>query len=148
MNQLRERPKAKKAAKLDLAKQKLPTDNRKLNLKKQKRLNQNLIDAAVHGNNPEIERLLRLGADVNAKSRFNDWTALMWAAYDGNMETCALLLKNGADLKESGGWTAYMCAESNGKTETAELLRLYHIRNIVGEKAVRFLSVFNECVSQ
>mmetsp|Transcript_7383 Transcript_7383/g.27006 ORF Transcript_7383/g.27006 Transcript_7383/m.27006 type:complete len:104 (+) Transcript_7383:643-954(+) len=46
---------------------------------------------------PEVTSLLiERHADVNQRSGFGGWTALMWAAHFGWQEGCALLLRAGA----------------------------------------------------
>ena len=60
-------------------------------------LNANLISAAFAGNLPEVERLLKAGANVNAK-RQNGITALMGASVEGHLEIVELLVAKGADI--------------------------------------------------
>jgi ankyrin repeat protein len=178
MNRLSKRSKAKKATELDLAKQKLPTERRKLSL------NKYLNRAAIHKDKLEIRKLLKDGADVNARdsngvtaliiaarwgrddicslliSKGADvnaktdhgMTPLMAAAYYGHTQTCAFLLEKGADMNEisKNGRNAFMYAVWADKKETAEFLRNYLpnlLKSILGEEgAVRFFSVFDECI--
>jgi len=114
---------AKKATKqLDLTKQKLPTERRKPSKKEQKRLDDNLANAAKDGNNRETKRLLEAGADVNARE--GSETALMMAAGHGHAKACLLLLENGADVgaKNSMGWTALHWAAFSDAQICAALL--------------------------
>lgn len=58
---------------------------------------QTLRDACVANDVPEIERALRAGAlEVNGRLR-GDWTALMYAAFNGSYDAMVYLLANGAD---------------------------------------------------
>ncbi len=63
-----------------------------------------------------IKALIAAGADVNAKQK-GDYTALMFAAQEGDDETAQLLLKAGADpyVKNNKGETAVTLAKRNGK---------------------------------
>jgi ankyrin repeat protein len=63
-----------------------------------------------------IKSLIEAGADVNAKQK-GDYTALMFAAQEGDGEAAQLLLKAGADpsAQNSKGDTAATLAKRNGK---------------------------------
>ena len=52
----------------------------------------NIFEAARRGNLEELKKLIKDGADLNAK---DDWgrTAMMWAAWSGHTD-CVELLKN------------------------------------------------------
>jgi ankyrin repeat protein len=67
--------------------------------------------------------LLEKGADINTRTR-RGWTALMGAAFEGNLKIVELLLEKGADLNTvtRDGWTAYKSAEMAGHTRIARLL--------------------------
>jgi ankyrin repeat protein len=132
--------------KADIAKSEKPS----LSKKEQKILNSELLDAAVEGETQKIQRLLKKGANIEATDS-DGWTALMLATYNEHAPTCALLLEKGANIeaKDNIGRTALMIAARFGKTETAEFLRPYPIRKMLGEKgAMRFISVFNKCVGK
>ena len=67
-----------------------------------------------------MQRLLREHPDVNLIDRGEHWTALMFAAAEGQTEVVKLLLAAGADatLKDVDGDTARNFAAQNGHTET------------------------------
>ena len=120
MAQERRLSKEKKSAGLPrLASKKLPTETSQ----KGQHLNHSLFDAAEKGDNAEIEKLLRAGADINAKV-FGGETALMRVAGKGKTDICSLLIERGAnvDQKDNSGWTALMCAAYEGFTQTCALL--------------------------
>ena len=89
-----------------------------------KELNALLLENAKNGNGDEVERLLKGGADVNAKDN-GGWTALMSAAYYEHTEIAGLLIQNKADVdaKDNDGETALIIAAANGRKEIVELLR-------------------------
>jgi len=74
-----------------------------------------MVAAAFHS-----EKVLRLflerGADVNARSGFGAWTALMWAAHRDWETGCELLIAGGARLEDTNdhGLTAAAIAEQRG----------------------------------
>jgi len=82
-----------------------------------------LMGAAQRGVAAQVMRLLRHGADVNARNR-NGGTALMYAALGGHVEVVDLLLRHGArtDLKGSNGWGPLMIAAVKGHADVAERL--------------------------
>ena len=176
----------KLASKTDIG----PSERPALSAKEQESLNCSLLYSAEIGKNTEVRRLIKAGADIAAKDKY-DWTPLHFAAHGGYTKTCALLIgkyaESGGNIKKlvaakdchdrtplywasRGGYTqicalllekgasidamnnvgetAFMCAESAGKAETAEFLRLYLTRKIMGtEGAGRVISSFSECVS-
>jgi hypothetical protein len=101
----------------------LPSERLKLSKKNQKRLNDELLVYAINGDNDMIKKLLRAGADIAAKQE-NGMNALHLAAYKEYTETCALLIKNGADVdaKDSYDRTAYTIAKNYGCKNTAKFL--------------------------
>ena len=74
-----------------------------------------IADAASHGQQAEVERLLKSGADVNAQQA-DGATALQWAAYRGDAELAELLLKAGArpGLANHDGATPLWLAATRG----------------------------------
>jgi|GEM_PF-1526552 len=93
-----------------LAKRKLSTEKRAISPKKQEQLNEMLIKAAEEGKIKRIERLLKVGADPNAKRLGQP--AIHWASSDNQLEAIKLLVKNGADIeaRDNGGMSAFMHA--------------------------------------
>ncbi len=84
---------------------------------------QELIKASLAGDLPKTERLLREGANVNA--RFKDgFTALMLASLTNHPAIVKLLLGKGADVnaRTSHGVTALMLASGKGAIEVVRLL--------------------------
>ncbi|MBQ4401572.1 MAG: ankyrin repeat domain-containing protein, partial [Synergistaceae bacterium] len=75
------------------------------------------LELCKSGNAERVEDAIMSGANVNAKGD-NDWTALMWAAWDGHTDVVELLLKHGADVNawDVLFWTALMRAAYNGHT--------------------------------
>ncbi len=56
-----------------------------------------LRNAAIHGHKEIIEKLLKLGANINNKD-INGHTALTWAIFHGQIKTVKVFIKNGANL--------------------------------------------------
>jgi serine/threonine/tyrosine protein kinase RAD53 len=100
-----------------------PSEKPHISEEEQKRLNNELLEAAENGYNEEISRLLKKGANLEAKNS-DGWTALMHAAAYGHAPACALLLEKGANIeaKDKDGWTALMFAAYCGRTPTCALL--------------------------
>ena len=83
-----------------------------------------LFAAAEEGATEEVVRLLALdGTNISAKDN-EGWTALMYAALEGNTEIVKLLLERDANIEtqDNNGWTALMIAAGGGNTEIVELL--------------------------
>lgn len=72
-----------------------------------------------------VDILIKAGANVNLVDNAEHWTALMFAASEGNTEVVKRLLAAGADnsLKDIDGEDAYDFAISNKHPETAKLLK-------------------------
>jgi ankyrin repeat protein len=64
-------------------------------------IDQELIVAVREGNQnlPEVRRLLRAGADVNAKDIYNGFTPLHYAADSGHVQVFQALREHGADIE-------------------------------------------------
>jgi len=83
-----------------------------------------LVDSAS-GPFPEIVRiLLEKGADPNISDKSENFTALMFAAAEGQAEVVRVLLLHGAswDKTDADGETALDFARSNGHSEVVQLL--------------------------
>ena len=83
-----------------------------------------LILAALKGDSATVDRLLKIGIDVNAQ---DDWnvTALMDASYGGHAEIVRMLLAaRGTKVNTQDRWneTALMKASSKGHTEVVRIL--------------------------
>jgi ankyrin repeat protein len=88
-------------------------------------LNEELLSAAKKGDVAAVKSLLLKGADVNAKTRYNQ-TPLMLAAMQGHVEVVKTLLEAGADLNVTDTFyksvTALSAAADRGHTEIVKLL--------------------------
>jgi ankyrin repeat protein len=86
-------------------------------------LNEELLDASKKGDVEKVKKLLKEGADVNAKDRFG-FTPLHYTALNGHFEVVKLLIERGADVnaKTNGGWTPLRFAAIYGHFEVVKLL--------------------------
>ncbi len=98
----------------------------KVKLSKEKRegLNRKLQVAVRDGKKDEVKRLLKAGADVNAKDN-SGGSVLLYAVYEGHKDVVELLIGEGANVnaKYDNEWSVLDLAMTNGKTEVAELLK-------------------------
>ena len=78
-------------------------------------ISDDLFQAAFEGNTSKIEKLIKKGADVNAKDE-NGAPVLMAAAANGQTEIVKMLLDKGADVnvKDKDGKTALMRKKGTG----------------------------------
>jgi len=80
------------------------------------------IQSAATGDLPAIKLFLAAGIDPNAKNDEEE-TALMYAAYKGNTNVVAALLRAGADVNlRKGHHTALRSAASGGHIDTVRAL--------------------------
>ena len=81
------------------------------------------VTAAASGSTSVLEVLVLGGATLDIRSSRNNWTGLMWAANNNDIETASELLRLGADrtLRDAFGRTARDIAEDLGHTEVANL---------------------------
>ena len=99
----------------------------KLSEAAQKKLNNDLMGAALWGNKKGVLDLLAQGAEINAKNKRGE-TALMvavmfgstyWVENPAGVITAQALIAAGADVnaQDNKGWTALMVAAIYGRTE-------------------------------
>ncbi len=146
--ELQKNAQAKAPAKLNAGA--MPSEKPPLSEEKQKQLNGMLLDAAENGKTKRAERLLKVGASIEAKDN-DGWTPLMWAAWNGRTPTCALLLSKGADVNAKAGkgdWkgmTASSIAEKGNKKKTAAFLKT--MEWLAGITGNAFMKPFAECIA-
>lgn len=87
-----------------------------------------LMLAADKGCFQIITRLIKMGADVDARSTDAKWTALMSASANGFYDIAEVLIAGGADInaQQAGGWTSLMIAAQAGHTSLVRLLLQHH----------------------
>lgn len=83
-----------------------------------KNINMEIIDATRDGDVAGIHDALARGADINAVDK-HEWTAVMWAAYDGRHDCLTALIAAGADVNRTDncGRTAVMLAKHDVKQD-------------------------------
>ena len=82
-----------------------------------------LISAAERGRVKEVERLIRIGANLNTVD-IDGWTALILASYWNHIEVVKLLIRSGANLNIRDNWsrTALIMASYYNYIEVVKLL--------------------------
>jgi ankyrin repeat protein len=65
-----------------------------------------LLAASRSGSVPAVRLLLTRGVDVNAAEKFQNTTAVMWAAAEGHIDVVDVLIEAGADLNRQGHITS------------------------------------------
>jgi ankyrin repeat protein len=82
------------------------------------------IYAAVEGDQKKVEAFLNEGANVNAKGKESNRTALMWASLRGHLDVVRLLLERRADVnaRDDNGETALLSASGKGGIGVVKLL--------------------------
>ena len=86
--------------------------------------NNKLIQSSKFGNKETVEKLLKEGADVNAKNS-EGYTALILASSNGHKEIVEMLLEKGADVNAKDNDMAIrlsIWASRNGHKEIVEML--------------------------
>ena len=81
--------------------------------------NTRLMQAVALGNEADIKTYL----SQSGKQNRDGWSALMFAAQQGNMRAVKLLIDKEVALVRNDGMTAYKLAVENGYTEIANLLK-------------------------
>lgn len=88
-------------------------------------LNEELLNGARRGDAAVVKSLLAKGADVNAKTRYNQ-TPLMFAAEKGHLEIVKILIEAGADVNATDTFYRFFTplygAASKGHIEVVKLL--------------------------
>jgi len=117
-----------------------------------RKLTVQLIHSVIDGEESEARRLLKQGADVEARGNTLGITPLRLAAFYGFTGVCRLLIEHGADVtaKDPKGKTALMQTMGTGHAETAMFLKAAEqLNEMMGRESLGpFMSNFNECVKQ
>ena len=84
-----------------------------------------LMFASTGPFNSTVELLLDAGSNPNIADNVEQWTAVMFAAAEGQLEVVKTLVANGADLSmlDQDGESAYDFALLKGHTEVAEYIK-------------------------
>ncbi len=82
------------------------------------------IYAAVEGDLKKVGAFLNEGANVNAKGKESNRTALMWASLRGHLDVVRLLFEKVAEVnaRDDNGETALLSASGKGGIEVVKLL--------------------------
>ncbi len=99
------------------------------------------------GDEESLLKLIRKGADVNAKDE-QQLPPLHYAAYRGRSNTLQILLDHGAEVNTSNGigYTPLMVASREGRTDAVRLLLEYgaavNATSISGQMALSFAATY------
>jgi ankyrin repeat protein len=126
----------------------------KLLAQEQNMLNESLISAVLHGNNEEIMRLIKKGADIAAKDD-SGRMSLHIAAWGGNNKTCALLIseyaRSGGDvkwllsIKAKDAWSFLQHAKYYNDNKTGQFLK--SMEWLVDATGNAFMKSFADCTA-
>ncbi|VDN96129.1 unnamed protein product [Rodentolepis nana] len=89
---------------------------------------------AINNQKERLFRLIEQGTDVNAQDKYG-FTALHYAARNGNREICVMLLKFGADISvptRNGGSTPLHRAAFMGHLDIVKLMCSYADVEVIG----------------
>jgi len=126
-----------------------------LSAKGKGQLNKGLRNAAAHGDNAEILRLMKAGADIAAKDS-TGWTPLQFAIGNDHTKACILILaeyaKAGGDMeelintKDKNGWSGQHYAKNTGTVKFLNSLVLL-ADMMQKSKVLSFIASFGECIA-
>jgi len=93
----------------------------------QKEKNERLIDASRNGRLEVIKLLIKAGADVNVKDKYEEYTPLIWASINNYLDIVKMLLEADANInvKNKYGNTALTYAFIFHNKEVIDLLKSY-----------------------
>ena len=98
-----------------------------------------------------VRYLVSQGANVNAQTKFDKYTALIFAAYYGHSDVAKILLQNGADVSRtnSNGYSALILSANYGDAEIVKLLIEVMFMNIAKRNYQIFRKgIFNDYVDK
>jgi len=81
-------------------------------------------EAAAKGDLADVKRHLQKGMDVNIKDD-NDWTPLLYSAFNGKQDVVVFLISKGADVNAASritGWTPLHVAADKGHLDVVKIL--------------------------
>ena len=81
-------------------------------------------EAAAKGDLADVKRHLQKGTDVNIKDD-NDWTPLLYSAFNGKQDVVVFLISKGADVNVASritGWTPLHVAADKGHLGVVKIL--------------------------
>lgn len=87
-------------------------------------MGEDVNDASRAGRLDEVKSLIAAGAEVNARDEVG-WTALIWAAMQGDLPVAQALIAAGAEVNATDreGQTAVDLALAHGQVAMVELIR-------------------------